>query len=85
VPASIPLALEGAAPEGFALRTLAVEGICCQGCSSKLFGALLAVDGVQAAAVDPLKADASAWVRPDVPVAALEAALTFDKYTARAR
>jgi copper chaperone CopZ len=85
VPASIPLALEGAAPEGFALRTLAVEGICCQGCSSKLFGALLAVDGVQAAAVDPLQAEASAGVRPDVPVAALEAALTFDKYTARAR
>jgi hypothetical protein len=84
-PAAIPLALEGAAPEGCELRTFAVDGICCQGCSSKLHGALLAVDGVRAAAVDPLKAEASAWVRSDVPVAALEAALTFDKYTARAR
>jgi copper chaperone CopZ len=84
-PASIPLALEGPAPAGFALRTLHVDGICCQGCSSKLFGALLAVDGVQAAAVDPLKEEASAWVRQDVPVATLEAALTFDKYSAEVR
>lgn len=84
-PQSIPLALSGAVPAGFAVRTFDVEGICCQGCSSKLHGALLAVEGVRAAAVDPLAAVVTALVPLDMPDARLEAALTFDKYSAKAR
>lgn len=84
-PRSIPLALSGDVPSGYDVRTFDVEGICCQGCSSKLHGALLAVEGVREAAVDPLKHEVTALVRDDLADARLEAALTFDKYTAKAR
>ncbi len=84
-PQSIPLALSGQVPPGYEARTFEVEGICCQGCSSKLYGALLAVAGVREAAVDPLAQRAFALVPADLPDARLEAALTFDKYRAKAR
>ncbi|NOT29788.1 MAG: heavy-metal-associated domain-containing protein [Planctomycetes bacterium] len=84
-PLSIPLVLSGAVPSGYAVRTFDVEGICCQGCSSKLHGALLAVEGVREAAVDPLTAVVMALAPLDMPDARLEAALTFDKYSAKAR
>ena len=84
-PASIPLTLEGEVPAGFTLRTFDVEGICCQGCSSKLHGALMALDGLSAAAVDPYRKTVSALARADIPNERLEAALTFDKYRAHAR
>ncbi len=82
---SIPLALSGEVPPGYVVRSFDVEGICCQGCSSKLHGALMAVAGVREAAVDPLKEEVMALVPADMPNERLEAALTFDKYSARAR
>lgn len=84
-PESIPLTLEGEVPAGFTLRTFDIEGICCQGCSSKLHGALLALEGVSAAAVDPHQKTVSALARVEIPNARLEGALTFDKYRAHAR
>jgi copper chaperone CopZ len=84
-PQVIPAALVGAVPDGFTKRAFDVDGMCCQGCSAKLHGALLAVDGVRAAAVDPVLHRAEALVRTDVEPANLERALTFDKYVAHAR
>jgi copper chaperone CopZ len=84
-PRVIPTALTGAVPDGFTKRAFDVDGICCQGCSAKLHGALLAVDGVREAAVDPVLHRAEALVRTDVEPATLERALTFDKYVAHAR
>jgi hypothetical protein len=82
---AIPLVLSGTVPDGYAVRTFAIEGICCQGCSSKLHGAALAVEGVREAAVDPLAATVSVVAPADLPSARLAEALTFDKYTAAAR
>ncbi len=84
-PEEIPIRVTAEVPAGYVLRSFEVEGICCQECSGKLHGALLAVDGVREAAVDPLLKRAQALVRADVGVAALERALTFDRYSARAR
>jgi copper chaperone CopZ len=81
-PRSIPSALSGEVPPGYAVRTFAVEGICCQGCSSKLHGALMAVEGVREAAVDPLAEVATALVPEQLSTERLAAALTFDKYSA---
>lgn len=84
-PVAVPLALTQAARPGHVARFFDVQGICCQGCGGKLHGALMALDGVQEVAVDPLRGEVSAWVRADVDDQRLAAALTFDKYSARAR
>lgn len=84
-PQAIPVALSGEVPPGYAVRRFDVEGICCQGCASKLHGALLSVAGVREAAVDPLAHQAFALAPADLPDERLEAALTFDKYSAKAR
>ncbi|MEM7307059.1 MAG: heavy metal-associated domain-containing protein [Planctomycetota bacterium] len=84
-PEAVPAELEGAVPAGFVVQTFDVEGICCEGCGSKLFASLSSADGVHAAAVNTTRGVA----RAVVPVAAdpqtLVDALTFDKYTATAR
>ncbi len=82
---AVPVVLSGAAREGYTVRALVVEGMCCSGCSAKLYERVLAVDGVAEAAVDPLLGDVQALVRTDVATGELERALTFDKYSARAR
>jgi len=78
----VPLAIVGDLREGIVVRDLAVEGMCCDGCSRKLYEALLAVPGVEGAAVDFEGARAQAAVPADFDVARLEAALAFDKYSA---
>jgi len=85
IPIALPIELTSDVPPGLALRVFDVEGICCQGCSGKLHGALLAVEGVRAAAVDPTTKQVSALVQSEVDPGELERALTFDKYTAKAR
>jgi copper chaperone CopZ len=81
-PATIPFELDGDPPPGCDRRTLHVEGVCCQGCSAKLHGALMAVDGVSAVAVDPLNARVTAFANSELTDEVLERALTFDKYVA---
>jgi copper chaperone CopZ len=62
-----------------------VEGMCCFSCTDKLHTALLAVPGVREAAVNFDTGTVSAIADESVPTEALEAALNFDKYTAKAR
>ena len=62
-----------------------VDGMCCQGCAAKLYAALGAVSGVREAAVDAAVGEASVVLPPDVEVALLESALTFEAYTAELR
>ena len=84
-PALAPLVLSQPPLPGNVVRTFDVEGICCRGCGGKLREALMALEGVQEVAVDPLKGQVSASVRPDLERERLAAALTFDQYTARPR
>ena len=77
-----PVALSGVVPAGHVATSLEVEGMCCTGCSAKLHGALLALDGVSEAAVDPVLGTAHAVVPEGFELERLVAALTFDKYTA---
>ncbi|HEX6882004.1 MAG TPA: heavy-metal-associated domain-containing protein [Planctomycetota bacterium] len=84
-PVAVPVALTEAPLPGHVVRTFAVEGICCQGCGTKLHAALADIDGVQELAVDPVLGEVTLSVRADVGVEALERALTFDKYSARVR
>ena len=58
--------------------------MCCAGCTEKLYLALSAVDGVQVACVDFDSGTASALVEAGRNEGSLQAALTFDKYTASA-
>jgi len=80
-----PRVLTEAPAEGEVVRVFDVEGMCCVSCSGKLHAALLEVSGVRAAAVDFDRGTASVLAAAGVAPEALEAALEFDKYTAKAR
>jgi len=82
VPENVPAALVADVPEGHVVRTFDVDGICCEGCVGKLYVAVDHLDGVVAAAVDPARKQVETVVPRDYDVAALENALTFDKYSA---
>ena len=84
VPEVVPVALSGDLPEGDVVRAFEVEGICCDGCSGKLYAALQPIEGVDEIAVDTILHRVEVVAREDLDVARLAAALTFDKYTARA-
>ena len=83
--ADIPLSIQGEIPPGFVVRTFEVEGICCQSCAGKLERVLAPLEGVEQVAVDPLRKEVQVLARLEVESAVLVAALTFDKYVARAR
>jgi hypothetical protein len=80
-----PRALRSAPPEGCAIRTLDVAGMCCTGCTGKLHARLMAEPGVVDAAVDFEQGIAQAIVPVSSDAVALERALTFGKYTATLR
>lgn len=80
-----PATLASPAGQGERVVNLAVEGMCCGGCAGKLHTAALAVPGVREAAVDFEHGTVLARASAEVDVAALEAALSFDKYSAKAR
>jgi|SRR5688572_688426 len=77
-----PSVLTRAPAAGEATVLLDVHGMCCRGCTGKLHARLLEQPGVHVAAVDLDAACASAIVDAAVEPAALEAALTFGKYSA---
>ncbi len=81
--APVPFELTGELPAGYVVQRLDVAGMCCSGCSGKLYAALVALDEVAEAAVDPVRGEALAVVPASFDVARLEQALTFDKYAAR--
>jgi len=80
-----PRELAGAPAAGEVVRVLDVDGMCCFGCSEKLHAAALGVAGVREAAVDFEAGTVSALAADSVSAAALEEALNFDKYSAKAR
>ena len=80
-----PLVLASEPGDGEVVRVFDVEGMCCTGCSGKLHAALLDVAGVREAAIDFESGTASALALESVDPRALETALNFDKYTAKAR
>jgi copper chaperone CopZ len=81
----VPRALIGEIPDGHVVRTLDVSGMCCGGCSGKLYAALQETPGVMKAAVSFEDGTASALVPDDLETGQLEVALTFDKYSATLR
>ena len=84
-PQVIPIALTSAAADGDVVRTFDVSGMCCNGCTSKLFEALDRHPSVNAAAVSFRDGTAQASVPRDLDPQLLERELTFDKYTAALR
>jgi len=84
-PKSLPTTLSDQPAAGEVVRVFDVEGMCCGGCAPKIHKALSAAAGVREAAVDFKAGTASAIVKAEVDVAALERALTFEDYAAKAR
>ena len=82
IPDVVPASLTRAVPVGHVVRTFDVDGICCEGCAGKLFVAADELDGVVECAVDPRRKQVDMVVPTSLDVAALEEALTFDKYSA---
>ena len=83
--APAPRALFSEPGPGEALRVLDVEGMCCQGCTGKLYAALVDAPGVRAAAVDFESGTASVVAEDGTTPDFLASRLTFDKYTATPR
>lgn len=82
VRATVPIAIHGEPAPGFAVRSYAVGGMCCESCASKLYAALTAVDGVEEAAVDVVTGRAEVLVPADASDEPILSALRFDEYTA---
>jgi Cu+-exporting ATPase len=78
----VPTRLPRAAAAGERALVLKVDGMCCGGCTGKLYRALSQVPGVEAACVDFDTGTASAIVDARADSGELVRALTFDKYTA---
>jgi len=78
----VPTRLPRPAGPGEEVRVFEVTGMCCAGCTDKLYRALSAVEGVHAACVDFDTGTASALYESDRDPSTLVQALTFDKYTA---
>ena len=83
--ATIPFVLASEPAASEIVRVFEIEGMCCGGCRPKVHAAALGVAGVREAAVDQEAGTATLLVGSQVDVAALERALTFDKYEAQAR
>jgi copper chaperone CopZ len=83
--APVPDRLTAVPAEGEVVRVLDVTGMCCRGCSGKLYRRLVAVEGVRDACVDFDTGTASAIAANTVAPATLASALTFETYSASAR
>lgn len=81
--AAAPVSLIGGIPPGCVVRTFAVDGMCCQGCTGKIYKRLRETPGVVQAAVQFDTGTAEVVVSESTDVALLETALRFDKYTAK--
>lgn len=80
-----PSVLVHGAGAGQVERDFDVEGMCCKGCTGKLYASLTAVPGVREAAVDFESASARVVVDETVDPALVLAALNFGKYAATPR
>ena len=80
----VPAHLPDAVAEGLVVQRFAVEGMCtCSGCPTTLYEALLAVTGVEHAAINPAIGQAKVQVALGTDPAVVAGALTFDDYSAR--
>ena len=82
-PEHVPIAVTADPGPGEELVVLEVEGMCCSGCSAKLYARLADAPEIRAAAVDFDRGVAEALVPSDLDVDELLDLLTFDKYSAR--
>jgi hypothetical protein len=78
----VPPRLDGPAADGFVIRTLAVEGMCCRSCPRGLREKLLAVEGVRRAAASLELGEVQAEVPAGLDPALLVAAIASEKYRA---
>ena len=81
-PSVVPVALTGPIPAGHVAYAFEVEGMCCTGCTKKLHDALMAVDGVAAAAVSFRAGRVEPLAPAGFDLQILAASLNFDKYRA---
>ncbi len=80
----VPITLPQSLGEGLEVQRFAIEGMCtCSGCPTKLYLALLELEPVEHAAIDPIIQQAKVHTRAGTDPGLLEAALTFDEYSAR--
>ena len=78
-----PQRLEGEIPADCTLVTIAVEGMCCTGCTGKLYDRLRATPGFVEGAVSFEDEVAQVVVSKGADPSAFADALRFDKYTAK--
>jgi copper chaperone CopZ len=79
------VALPRAPAAGEVALELEVDGMCCRNCTGKLQAAATGLPGVRAFAVADDLLTARVLADASVEPAAVERALTFDKYTAKLR
>lgn len=79
---AVPTELSGVVPEGFVVRTLAVEGMCADCCPPSVYAALAHVEGVREAAVDMDAGTACAVVPAGLDPGELCEALARHEYPA---
>lgn len=79
---AVPARLDGPPAAGCVIRTLTVEGMCCQGCPRSLREKLLALEGVRRAAASFELGEVQAEVPAELDPARLVAAVASEKYRA---
>lgn len=77
-----PQKLEGEIPAGCTVLTIEVSGMCCTGCTGKLYDRLRVTPGFVEGAVSFEDGIAQVVVSKDADPAAFAGALQFDKYSA---
>lgn len=82
-PRVVPRQLVSAPATGEVVRAFDVEGMCCDGCSGKLFAAVLQQPGVRDAAIRVEQGRLEAVCASDTDAESLARTLTFEKYTVR--
>ena len=75
-----PQALEREVPTDCVLRRIDVKGMCCLGCTGRLYDRIRNGPGVVDAAVSFEKSAAEVVLRKNADLAPIVAALRFDKY-----
>lgn len=84
-PRVVPRHLEAAPAAGERLRTFEVAGMCCDGCSGRLYSIALKQPGLSAAAIRVEEGLLEALCAADLDPVELANVLTFDKYTVTPR
>ena len=78
-----PQSLQGEIPEGCTVRTIEVSGMCCLGCTGKLYDRLRPIPGFVDGAVSFEDGVARVVMSKDAEPEAFASALRFDKYEAK--